>query len=113
MNPFALIDSDNSLDVRAASVETMAMIGDAASSRCRLNLLLPQGGQQEAVALRLVVIAVEVDCSFTDPIIEGRGEKFGPHDSAEPLGDWLGRRRAKGTASKFLSGGLDDLRARA
>ena len=113
MNPFALIDSDNSLDVRAASVDTMAMTGDAASSRCRLNLLLPHGGQEEAVALRLVVIAVEVDCSFTDRTIEGRGEKSGPHDSAEPLGDWLGRRRARGIAGKFLSGGLDDLRVRA
>ena len=113
MNPSALIDSDNALDVPAASVDTMAMTGDAALSRCRLNLLLPCGGQEKAAALRLVVVAVEVDCSSTDLIIEGRGEKFGRRDSAEPLGDWLDRRRARGTAGKFLSGGLDDLRIQA
>jgi hypothetical protein len=113
MNRSTLIDSDNALDVPAASVDTMAMIGDAALSRCRLNLLLPCGGQEKAVASRLVVVAVEVNCSSTNLIIEGRGEKFGPRDSAVPLGDWLDRRRARGIAGSFLSGGLDDLHARA
>jgi hypothetical protein len=109
MNRSTLIDSDNALDVPAASVETTTMIGDAALSRFRLNLLLPHGSQEEAVVLRLMVIAVEVEGSSTDRTIEGRGEKFGLHDSGEPLGDWL-RRRAKGIA--VLSGGLDDLRVR-
>ena len=98
---------------RPVSVETIGMIGDAALPRCRLNLLLPHGGQEKAVALRLVVIAVEVDGLSTDRTIASRGERFGPRDSAEPLGDSLGRRRTKRIAGKFMSGELDDLRVRA
>ncbi|XIK03284.1 hypothetical protein ACG873_01700 (plasmid) [Mesorhizobium sp. AaZ16] len=102
------------MDDAAASVETIAMDGDALS-RCRLNLLVACRVQEEAAALRLVVIAVEVDISSADVIVGVpiRIRMSAPYDDGEQLGDWLGRRRAKRIVPGSSSKGLDDVHVNA
>jgi hypothetical protein len=97
VNRSALIDSHNALDDAAASIETIIMDGDALS-RCRLNLLVACRPQEEAAALRLVVVAVEVDMSSADAIVEGPIRMSAPHDDGEHLGDWLGKRQQRGSS---------------
>ena len=112
VNRSALIDSHNALDDAAASIETMIMDRDALS-RCRLNLLVARRPQQENAVLRLVVIAVEVDMSSADAIVEGPIKMSALHDDGEHLGDWLGRRQAKRIVAELSLTVLDDMQVNA
>ena len=77
--------------------------------RCKLNVLLPRHRQQDGAALRLAVVALEIDSVGYDAIMECTRGAAVNDDDGEPLSEWLGRRMRMRTADGIPQRDLDDM----